>query len=186
MRFNPPPSGWTPDPSWPPAPPPALPYPADADEGVPWPSHTGRNVMVAVASAVAVVVVAVVTFVVTRNGDTADSYARPSPWALGNSAPQTDEDQIRGTLSAIEDAWNSFDYASFMSHSCAQIRHKTSNTESKFTQQRDETGTVTFTIDSISIHSATAQVEVTEKFSSQDTMSETLDFRKESDDWKLC
>jgi hypothetical protein len=186
MRFNPPPSGWTPDPSWPPASLPTLSYPMDADEVVPWPSHTGRNVMIAVASAVAVVVVAVVTFVVTTNRDAADSRARPSPWALGGSAPQTDEDQIRGTLSAIEDAWNSFDYAGFMSHSCAQIRNKKTNTESKFTQQRNETGTVHFAIDSIGIHSASAQVEVTETFSNQDTMSETLDLRKEADDWKLC
>jgi hypothetical protein len=209
MRFNPPPnwpvspgwtppSDWSPEPSWPPAPagwqfwiddsPPGLiAVPGQPpDQGVPWPSHTGRNIMIGIASTIAIVVAVVIGVVVTRDSNDEGAQARSGlPGQLG-SGRTSDEDRIRSALSAIEESWNSFDYSTFMSHACSKIRDKTSNSESKFTQQRNERGTVTFAVDSINVDGAFAKVEVTETFSSQDTVSERLDFRKEDDDWKLC
>jgi hypothetical protein len=174
MRFNPPPN-------LPVGQPGQIP-----DEGVPWPSHTGRNVMIGIASAIAVVVAVVVVYVVSSDSGTAGSHARPSSYAQLGSKPESDEDQIRATLSGIEDAWNSSDYATFITYACGRIRNIKSNTESEFTQQRNEIGAITFAVGSISVGGGTANVEVTETFSNQGTVSETLNFLKEDDEWKLC
>jgi hypothetical protein len=132
--------------------------------------------MIGIASAVTVLVVAVLSIVITADPGTAGSHTRPSLPALlgsGPSRPESDEDQIRATLSAIQESWNDFDYVTFMSYACERIRDRNSTAETRFTQQRNDIGTVSFAIDSVT-------------FSKQDSMSETLDFVKEDDQWVLC
>jgi hypothetical protein len=142
--------------------------------------------MIGIASAVAVVVAVVVGVAVTTDSGTAGSHSRPGlPIQLG-SMPESDEDQIRVNLSAIQDAWNGSDYAAFVSHVCAKIRNKQTSTESVFTEQRNEIGEITFAIDSVTVSTAAAKVAVTETLSNQGTVSETLKFVKEVDQWKLC
>lgn len=158
----------------------------DPPDGVPWPSHTGRNVMIGIASSVAIVVAVVVGYVVSSDSGSAGSYARPRSYAQLGSTPGSDEDQIRATLAGIQDAWNDSDYSTFISYACGRIHNRKSNTESEFTHQRNEVGSITFAVDSISISGATAKIEVTEAFSNQDTASESFDFVKEDDEWRLC
>jgi predicted lipid-binding transport protein (Tim44 family) len=145
--------------------------------------------MIGIASAVTVLVVAVLSIVITADPGTAGSHTRPSLPALlgsGPSRPESDEDQIRATLSAIQESWNDFDYVTFMSYACERIRDRNSTAETRFTQQRNDIGTVSFAIDSVTVAGDTAQAEVAETFSKQDSMSETLDFVKEDDQWVLC
>jgi len=107
------------------------------------------------------------------------------PVQLG-SKPESDEDQIRANLSAIQEAWNGSDYATFVSYVCGKIRDKQTSTESVFTQERNVIGEIIFAIDSVTVSAAAAKVAVTETLSNRGTISETLNFVKEVDEWKLC
>jgi hypothetical protein len=175
--FDPAPD-WTPDPqTW---------AAQHEEQGVPWPSHTGRNAMIGIACVVAVVVALAIGFAVSSDSTNAGPQTMSNFPGLLGSTPESEERRIRTALSVIEDSWNSSDYTAFMSHACSEIRGKRSNSESNFTRQRTESGTIKFAIDSITVDGAFARVEVTERFSNQDTVTEQLDFRKEEDEWRLC
>jgi ketosteroid isomerase-like protein len=211
MRFNPPPNwpvaadwtpepGWTPDPTWPPAPAgwqfwidDSAPAPAaqpqtgpqqmapPAYQGAPqWqppvsvrgpiapPSHTTRNVLIGVGVGAVLVIALVVALVVGFGGD--------------SSKPKSDEDQIRATLSAVQNAWNSDDFDTVVSHGC----DSTSDSEADFRRQRQQIGDITIQIKQIHVTGDTAKVDASVKSTKKGSKSSTFDLKKKDGDWKVC
>jgi hypothetical protein len=133
-------------------------------------NHTTRNVLIGVGVGAVLVIALVVALVVGFGSD---------------SKPKSDEDQIRATLSSLETAWNANDYKAFATHVCGSNPQGTAG-ESNFKQQRQKSGEITFNVKKVQVTGDKAKVDVDETFTNQKDDSETLDFKKEDNDWKLC
>ncbi|HZQ33494.1 MAG TPA: hypothetical protein VFB19_17410 [Mycobacterium sp.] len=183
--FNPPP-GWTPDPSWQPAPPgwqfwvddapvtgpvaaaqwPQQPGPFPGMPYAPPPSHKMRNILIAIGAVVVVVIVAIVIAVLVW----------PSP-------KESDSDQIKDVVHAMQNSFNNGDYSTFQSKICGKEQPAKGN----FDDERQTLGTLTLNVGSVNVTGDTATAPISVKSSTKASVSNvTWNFDKEGGSWKMC
>jgi ketosteroid isomerase-like protein len=101
---------------------------------------------------------------------------------FGGSKPKSDEDQIRATLSAIQNAWNSDDFDALNSHSC----DPSSDTEADFKKQRQTIGDITIEVSKVTVTGDTAKVDASVTSTKKKSSSPTIELKRKDGDWKMC
>jgi hypothetical protein len=113
----------------------------------------------------------------------------PPPGTAGApaaSAPATDEDQIRQTLMAFQDSYNTQNWDAYLELMCTAMRAKFTGTVMNYVKKgRAQNGVSTVKILSIAISGDTATANLEGHNEALGTSTATLPLKLE-DGWKIC
>lgn len=109
--------------------------------------------------------------------------AAPAP----PSAAASDEDQVRQTVKAFQDAANTENWDAYLDLMCAPMRAKFTGVVMDYLKKdRERTGVTTVTITSVSITGDTATVNMNSRNEALGSASVSLPLKREEDGWKIC
>ncbi len=156
--------------------------------------HTRTTPFATMAAAMAVAAIAASCSVVT-GGTPAPPRANPSaptaapgnpPAAQPPPAPPTDEEQIRQTVTAFQDAYNTQNWAAYTELMCSAMRAQFTGPVMDYVKKgRAETGLTHITITKVTITGETAVAAMDSSNEALGTRSVTLPLKLE-DGWKIC
>jgi len=117
-----------------------------------------------------------------RAANPTNSIAAPSP-----SAAVSDEDQVRQTVKAFQDAYNTENWDAYLDVMCAPMRAKfTGSVMDYLKKDRAQAGVTTVSTTAVSISGDTATVTMTSHNEAMGTRSVSLPLKREEDGWKIC
>lgn len=130
----------------------------------------------------------------TGGAPVAQHSAAPAPASIPTSSvaaqPPTaisDEDQVRETVMAFQDAANSQNWDAYLDLMCAPMRAKFTGTVMDYLKKdRTRTGATTVTITSVSITGDTATVQLNSHNEAVGSRSVSMRLKREVDGWKMC
>ena len=116
-----------------------------------------------------------------------EDTVRGAPRAAERTA-SSDEDQIRGVLQAMSDAYNRMDVRSTEDELCAQARAQWNpEMESAWLAYRSRHGAAEFTVRSLDVSGAAAHVTGTQTFHNDAKVQGfTAEMRRATYGWKVC
>jgi len=126
---------------------------------------------------------------VTRHATASAPASNPtmSVAAAPPSAPTSDEDQVRQTVKAFQDAANTENWDAYLELMCAPMRAKFTGTVMDYLKKdRERTGVTTATITSVSITGDDATVTMNSRNEALGSASVSLPLKREEDGWKIC
>lgn len=102
-------------------------------------------------------------------------------------APLSDEDQVRQTLLAFQDAANSQNWDAYLELMCAPERAKfTGSVMDYLKKARAQDGPTTITITSVTINGDDAEARYVAHNETRGPASAGLPLKREEDGWKIC
>lgn len=128
---------------------------------------------------------------VSQHATTAARAPAPNPTNSVAAAPpstvQSDEDQVRQTVMAFQDAANTENWDAYLDLMCAPMRAKFTGTVMNYLKKdRERTGVTTVTITSVSITGDAATVAMNSRNEAIGSASVSLPLKREEDGWKIC
>jgi hypothetical protein len=126
---------------------------------------------------------------VTPHASVPPSASNPttSVAAAPPSGAVSDEDQVRQTVKAFQDAANTENWDAYLELMCAPMRAKFTGTVMDYLKKdRERTGVTTATITSVSITGDNATVTMNSRNEALGSASVSLPLKREEDGWKIC
>ena len=126
---------------------------------------------------------------VTRHATASAPASNPttSVAAAPPSGAVSDEDQVRQTVKAFQDAANTENWDAYLELMCAPMRAKFTGTVMDYLKKdRERTGVTTATITSVSITGDDATVTMNSRNEALGSASVSLPLKREEDGWKIC
>jgi len=110
-----------------------------------------------------------------------------SPAAPPPSAAVSDEDQVRQTVKAFQDAYNTENWDAYLDVMCAPMQAKFTGPVMDYLKKgRAQAGVTTVSTTAVSITGDTATVTMTSHNEAMGTRSVSLPLKREEDGWKIC
>ncbi|WP_372507341.1 nuclear transport factor 2 family protein [Mycobacterium heckeshornense] len=123
----------------------------------------------------------------TSLSSTSPSNPSKSLAAPPQTAAVSDENQIRETVMAFQDALNTQNWQAYLDLMCAPMRAKFTGIVMDYLKKdRARTGVTTATITSVSIAGDTATVTMDSNNEAMGSASVSLPLKREDDGWKIC
>ena len=126
---------------------------------------------------------------VSQHASTSHPASNPSNSvaALPPSAAPSDEDQVRQTVKAFQDAYNTENWDAYLDVMCAPMRAKFTGPVMDYLKKgRAQTGVTTVSVTAVSITGDAATVTMTSHNEAMGTRSVNLPLKREEDGWKIC
>lgn len=126
---------------------------------------------------------------VTQHASTSTGASNPtdSVAAAAPSAAVSDEDQVRQTVKAFQDAYNTENWDAYLDLMCVPMRAKFTGAVMDYLKKdRVQAGVTTVTTTSVSITGDTATVEMDSHNEALGSRSVSLPLKREEDGWKIC
>ena len=126
---------------------------------------------------------------VTQHAATSARASNPttSVAAAPPSAAVSEEDQVRETVKAFQDAYNTENWDAYLDLMCVPMRAKFTGAVMDYLKKdRVQAGVTTVTITSVSITGDTATVKMDSRNEALGSASVSLPLKREEDDWKIC
>lgn len=107
--------------------------------------------------------------------------------AAAPSAAVSDEDQVRQTVKAFQDAYNTENWDAYLDLMCVPMRAKFTGTVMDYLKKdRVQAGVTTVTTTSVAITGDTATVKMDSHNEALGSRSVSLPLKREEDGWKIC
>lgn len=115
------------------------------------------------------------------------SQAPPPPVSSAPPAPLSDEDQIKATISAFQDAANSQNWVAYRQLMCPTMLAKfTDPVMEKVRENRANTGITNVTVTGVTITGDTARADLDSTNELVGTMQVAMTLARGTDGWKIC